>query len=260
MGYNALSKSGLRQYQYRRNTTRLSALHAGMAAVLAAMAVLTWTALTVDYSSWELEFSRWLQGFSLGPADFLRDGLFWMGVRGVAGAMMLAVCVILWSRRWRLEAVFVALVFIPDALNILVKELIARPRPTADLVDVVVGWGGIQGSSFPSGHAVHAALFYGFLLYLARLYVPNAALVKAATAMGVAYILATGPWLISAGRHWLIDVIGGYAYRAFYLLAMIACYNWVLERVRDGNHPRLLGLLHPSVRRAGEGEESRETA
>ena len=258
MGYNALSRSGIRPY--RRNTTRLSVLHAGMAAVLTAMAVLTCIALTVDFFNWELEFGRWLQGFRLGPADFLRDWLFWMGVRGVAGAMMLAVCVILWFRRWRLEAVFVALVFIPDALNLLIKELIARPRPTADLVDVVVGWGGVQGSSFPSGHAVHAALFYGFLLYLARLYAPNAALVRAATAVGVAYILATGPWLIYDGRHWAIDVLGGYAYGAFYLLATIAVYNWVLERVREGRHARLVGLLHPSVRRAGEGEESRETA
>ena len=230
-------------------------MQAGVAALLAAMAALTWTALAVDYFSWELEFSLWLQGFSLGPADFLRDWLFWMGVRGVAGAMMLAVCVILWSRCWRLEAVFVALVFIPDALNLLIKELIARPRPTSDLVDVVVGWGGIQGSSFPSGHAVHAVLFYGFLLYLARLYVPNAALVRIAAVLGVAYILATGPWLIYDGRHWAIDVLGGYAYGAFYLLAMIAVYNWVLERIKEGRHPRLMWLLHPSVRREGEGGE-----
>ena len=229
-------------------------MQAGVAALLAAMAVLTCIALTVDYFSWELEFSRWLQGFRLGPADFLRDWLFWMGVRGVAGAVMLAVCVTLWSRRWRLEAVFVALVFIPDALNLLIKELIARPRPTSELVDVVVGWGGIQGSSFPSGHAVHAVLFYGFLLYLARLYLPNAALVRAAIAVGVSYILATGPWLIYDGRHWLIDVLGGYAYGAFYLLTMIAGYNRFLERLRDGNLPRLLGVLHPSVRRAGEAE------
>lgn len=215
------------------------------------MALLTYIALTVDYFSWELEFSLWLQGFSLGPADFLRGWLFWIGVREVAGAVMLAVCFALWLRRWRLEAVFVGLVFIPDGMNILIKELIARPRPMPDLVDVAVGWGGIQGSGFPSGHALHVILFYGFLLYLARLYIPNPALFKAALVVGVAHILATGPWLIYDGRHWAIDVLGGYAYGAFYLLALTAGYNWVLERIRDGRHPRFAGLLHPSLRSGG---------
>ena len=177
-----------------------------------------------------------------------------MGARGIAGAVVLAVCLVLWFRRWRLEAVFVALVSVPDLLNILIKELIGRPRPTADMVEVVIGYGGIQGSGFPSGHAVHVVLFYGFLLLLARLYIPNPALVRTIFALGCAYILVTGPWLIYDGRHWLVDVLGGYSYGAFYLLALTAAYNRVLERVRDGKHPRLFGLLHPSLRRPRERE------
>ena len=233
-------------------------MHTGIIVALMAMVVLTYAALTVDHFSWELEFSRWLQGFSLGLADFLRGWLYWMGARGVAGAMILVVCLILWLRRWRLEAVFVALVSFPDLLNILIKELIGRPRPTADLVEVVIGYGGVQGYGFPSGHAVHAVLFYGFLLFLARLYIPKPALVRTIFALVCAYILVTGPWLIYDGRHWPIDVLGGYSYGAFYLLAIIAAYNRVLERVRYGEHPRLFGLLHPSRRRPrGDREDSR---
>ena len=56
--------------------------------------------------------------------------------------------------------------------------------------------------------------------FLARLYIPNPALVRTIFALGVAYILVTGPWLIYDGRHWLIDVLGGYSYGAFYLLAL----------------------------------------
>ena len=230
-------------------------MHTGIIVALMAMVVLTYAALTVDYYSWELELSLWLQGFTLGPADFLRGWLYWMGARGVAGAVVLAVCLVLWLLRWRLEAVFVALVFIPDALNILIKELIARARPTADLVEVVIGYGGVQGYGFPSGHAVHAVLFYGFLLFLARLYIPNPALVRTIFALGVAYMLATGPWLIYDGRHWPIDVLGGYSYGAFYLLAIIAAYNRVLERVRQGKHTRFFGLLHPTLRMLQGGRE-----
>ena len=229
------------------------AMRIGFLAALAAAAVTSGIALAVDRFAWEVELSQWLQAFSLGPFDFLRGWLFWMGVRGVAGAVMLAVCAALWLRRWRLESVFVAMVLGPDMLNVVLKELIARPRPTADLVDVTIGWGGIQGSGFPSGHALHATLFYGLLLYLAWRYVPSRSMVRAIAAAVIGYVLATGPWLLYDGRHWLLDVLGGYSYGAVYLLALIAAYERVLERVRDGRHPRLLGLLHPSLRRAGEG-------
>ena len=223
----------------------------GILAALAA-AVTSGAALAVDRFEWEVELSLWLQGFSLGPFDFLRGWMFWMGVRGVAGAVMLAVCATLWLKRWRLESAFVAMVFVPDLLTLALKEAIGRPRPTADLVDVTIGWGGIQGAGFPSGHAVHALLFYGFLLYLAQRYVPRRPVVRAIAVAVVGYVLVSGPWLLYDGRHWLLDVLGGYAYGALYLLALIAAYERALERVGDGKHPRLLGLLHPSLRRGEE--------
>ena len=68
-------------------------MHTGIIVALMAMVVLTYAALTVDHFRWELEFSLWLQGFTLGPADFLRGVLFWVGVREVAGAALLVVCV-----------------------------------------------------------------------------------------------------------------------------------------------------------------------
>ncbi len=228
-----------------------------MIAALTVMAVSTYIALTVDYYGWELEFSLWLQTFSLGPLDLLRNGMSFVGARVVAGATLLAVCAVLWARGWRLEAVFVALVAVPDAVNVLLKELIARPRPTADLVEVAVGFGGIQGYGFPSGHALHAVLFYGFLLYLARLHVSNPTLLRTAFALGLAYILVTGSWLIYDGRHWLVDVIGGNAYGAFYLTALVAVYKQALTRARQRKWSRLAGLVHPSLK--GEEEESQAT-
>ena len=174
----------------------------------------------------------------------------------LAGAAMLAVCVALWVWRWRLEAVFVALVSVPDALNILLKELIGRPRPTADLVDVVIGFGGIQGYGFPSGHALHAVLFYGFLLFLARRYIANPVLLRTIFVLGLTYITATGPWLIYDGRHWPIDVMGGFAYGVFYLLAFETAYKRLLRRIMEGKRPLwLTGLAHSSLRREGEERE-----
>ncbi len=245
MGYNVLYTKGI---SIQEDATRLTARQTGIFTALVVMAATTYIALTVDYYGWELEFSLWLQGFDLGWADFLRDGLSFAGARVVSGAALLVVCVALWARRWRLEAVFVALALVPDALNILVKELIARPRPMADLVDVAVGFGGIQGYGFPSGHALHAVLFCGFLMYLTRLHVASPTLRRAVFALGVAYILATGPWLIYDGRHWLIDVAGGYVYGVFYLLTLEAAYSRAMKCIRDGKGARLAELVHPSLR------------
>ena len=215
---------------------------------LAAAAVTSGVALAVDRFAWEVELSQWLQGFGLGPFDFLRGLLFWMGVRGVAGATMLAVCAALWLRRWRLESAFVAMTLGPDLLNLVLKELIGRPRPTDDLVDVTVGWGGIQGSGFPSGHAVHAVVFYGLLLYLAWRYVPSRPLVRAIAVAVVGYVLATGPWLLYDGRHWLLDVLGGYAYGTVYLLSIIWAYERALARLRASEGGRFARLLGPGQR------------
>ena len=217
-------------------------------AALAAAAATTGVALAVDRFAWEVELSQWLQGFGLGPLDFLRGLLFWMGVRGVAGAALLAVCAALWLRRWRLESAFVALTLLPDLLNLALKEVIGRPRPTDDLVDVTIGWGGIQGSGFPSGHAVHAVVFYGLLLYLAHRHAPGRPLVRAFAVAVAAYVLATGPWLLYEGRHWLLDVLGGYAYGSAYLLALITLYERALARAGAGGRlARLLG--------GGKGQE-----
>ena len=103
------------------------------------MATATYFAVTVDLYDWELEITRWMQGFSLGPARFLSGWVLWMGVKGAAGAVLLLVVAVFWFRHHRLEAVALVLISIPDMLNLLLREVMARPRPTTDLVDVMRG-------------------------------------------------------------------------------------------------------------------------
>ena len=148
-----------------------------------------------------------------------------MGIRGVAGGLFVLVFTIWWLRRHRLEGVFLGLVGIPVLLNILLRALIGRPRPSADIVEVI---GGPQGFSFPSGTAVHAILFYGFLLYMASRYLSPGRQLYAIWAIGILYILFSGFWVIYNGRHWFTDVIGGYVYGSFYLLVLIALF-WRVE-------------------------------
>jgi len=155
----------------------------------------------------------------LGP---IPDLLFWMGVMGVAGGLLVAVCGWLWLKGHRAEAAFAALVGIPDLINVPLRDLIGRPRPTTELVQV---FGGPQGASFPSGYTLHVILFCGFLIYLSRYLVKSRAFRYILWAVLSAYIPVTGIWLILDGRHWPSDVLGGYIYGTFYLVVLIWGYK-----------------------------------
>jgi membrane-associated phospholipid phosphatase len=189
-------------------------------------------AYNVEVFDWEVSLSRWVQSFDLGPFGFVKGWIFWMGVRGISGTVMIVVCVLFWIIRKRLEALFLILISIADVFNMFLKEFIGRPRPTDELVEVVIGYGGIQGSSFPSGHGVHIVLFYGFLLYLARRQIKNSTILAVLLFSGICYMLLSGVWLIYDGRHWFTDVLGGYSYGAFYLLVFISIYRRFVNKNR----------------------------
>ena len=195
---------------------------------LVALATSTYFGLTEDLFDWEVDITLWLQGFSMGPARFLRGWVFWMGVKGLAGGVMLIVFAFLWLQRLRIESIFLLFITLPDLFNFWLREIIGRPRPTAEMVEVL---GGPQGFSFPSGTTLHMLLFYGFLLYLGGRYISSRRTVYVLWALGTLYILTSGLWVIYDGRHWFTDAIGGYLYGAFYLLVLIAAYKWTKSRI-----------------------------
>ena len=227
-------------------STRAQPIYAGILVSLLAVVLATYVAVTVDLFDWDVDITLWVQGFSLGPARFLVSWLFWMGLRGVAGALLALVAGALWFRNRRIEAVFLVLVVFPDMFNFLLRALIDRPRPSVELVEVV---GGFQGGSFPSGSSLHFLLFYGFLMYLAGLYIPSKRLVYVLWAVATFYIFIIGLGLIYAGRHWFSDVVGGYLYGGFYLLAWIALYRRAKGWVREGEALRLFRRFPPRLGR-----------
>ncbi len=72
-----------------------------------------------------------------------------------AGLLALAA-VIFWLVDLRLEAIMIVVVTVTsDILDALIKSLVARPRPTAHLVDIISA---ATGNSFPSGHVLRSIL------------------------------------------------------------------------------------------------------
>jgi len=136
-------------------------------------------------------------------------------VLGTGGA--LAVALWLFGRRRQAVLLVVGLA----ALALLqsgIKELVDRPRPTADLVELRAGF---SSPSFPAGHVMSPTVLYGFVLYLA-LALKLPLVVRAALVGWIAFVLAlTGPANVYVGVHWPSDVVGGYAWGAVLALSLV---------------------------------------
>jgi undecaprenyl-diphosphatase len=137
-----------------------------------------------------------------------------------------AVLFLLLLREW-VAAALVALTALAAGLAELVKLIVARPRPTSDLVEV---YRAVSGYSFPSGHVVHYVAFFGILGYLAWCRLgglpPLGAGVRFALevlfAVCCALVVLVGPSRVFLGAHWPSDVIAGYLLGGICLVLLVA--------------------------------------
>jgi undecaprenyl-diphosphatase len=144
-----------------------------------------------------------------------------------------AVLVPILGRRWPV-ALHIALTASGDVLAQVVKWLVARPRPTTDLVDV---YRQVTGASFPSGHVVHYVVFFGVVGYLAwqawrstRVGSPTRAVAFCLLLICGGLILLIGPSRVYLGAHWPTDVVGGYLLGSAWLAILVAAYRRGLQR------------------------------
>jgi len=127
-------------------------------------------------------------------------------------AILCTIIFYLKFRNWRfvLEMVFVSIV--AGLSNVALKQVINRARPDAEhLVSVAT-------LSYPSGHAMSAMAFYGFLIYLVYNFKLKLWLKFSLILLFIFLILAIGFSRIYLGVHYPSDVAGGY----------IAGFIWVI--------------------------------
>lgn len=106
-------------------------------------------------------------------------------------------------------------------LNLGLKHVFSRPRPT-EVMRIVTE----TGSSFPSGHTMAAACFYGFLIWLIWQLCKSHALrniLSALLALVIALVAASRVYL---GAHYFTDVTGGVCISVVYL----AVFTTAVER------------------------------
>ena len=168
--------------------------------------------------------ASWLQGLPF-PGESLADI-----VRSITSTQLIlaaggALALLLWLRGYRLEAlIFAAALIVLPLAHAGIKEIVDRPRPTADIVELRAAF---SSASFPSGHVMSATYFYGFLLFLALSF-PLPSLARTVLAAVAAAVLAlTGPANVWLGVHWPSDTLGGYAWGTLLLFpVVVACRRY----------------------------------
>jgi undecaprenyl-diphosphatase len=144
------------------------------------------------------------------------------------GLIALAV-VVFWFLRLRLEAIVIAFVNLSSSLlNILVKSLVHRPRPTRSLVDVFLQ---ASGYDFPSGHVMSYVAFWGLLfIFVLILWRGKSWWRLSLLGISALFVILVGPSRIYLGDHWASDVVGAYLLEGLWLWACLWVYTKLKER------------------------------
>lgn len=171
----------------------------------------------------DLAFTHTIQSINIE----IFDSLMWL-VTNIGNQPLMVFIVItvsfgLFLSGMRREAVISSLAVALGALSgSLVKMIIDRPRPTADLVSVSV-W--LSDKSFPSNHVLVFTVFFGFLLYLLFKKKYKGTVTVLISLLFILLIFSIGISRIYLGAHWATDVLGGYLLGVVWLLVTIKFYN-----------------------------------
>ena len=161
------------------------------------------------------------------------DAFSTIGWPQFAAPLLVVALVILFVLHRRLAAAcLLGLVACADGTNLLLNDIVHRPRPS--------GWGihvlrVIKNYySFPSGHVEHFTAFCCFLIFvtlLARRTTPWLVLLRVVLGLTV---VVMGISRILEGEHWPTDVVGGYLLGAFWVVVATHVYRWLRRRWPEG--------------------------
>jgi membrane-associated phospholipid phosphatase len=209
----------------RYRATIFQAYLSGAVVVFLAMAIL---AKTAAYFTFDVTITHAVQSWhGVGFAE-LMGALTWLGFAPQTYVISVGVIVFLFLRglKWETAVTSASLVG-SESLDLGVKTLVDRPRPSVDLVHVV---NQLKDYSFPSGHVMYFTTFFGFLLFL------TFALIKPSWWRTLLLVLLGGMVAliglsrIYEGQHWASDVIGAYLLGSIWLSLTIVIYRWGKSR------------------------------
>jgi undecaprenyl-diphosphatase len=192
--------------------------------ITVAFGFLTFLVKTTPSFAIDLQITRAIQNINFPGFAALMNAVSWAGfspqVVVITGLVILIVYGL--GLHWETVMALVAAI-LSTGVNLLVKDLVRRPRPTAGPVNVIDT---LTSYSFPSGHVMYYLGFLGFIGFLVF------SLMKPSIKRSLMLVLIWVPVLligfsrIYQGEHWASDVLGSYLLGTLTLVATIQLYRW----------------------------------
>ncbi|MBI5352721.1 MAG: phosphatase PAP2 family protein [Chloroflexi bacterium] len=195
-----------------------------LALVIGAFAMLTFLVRIMPAFAVDLQVTKTLQLIKFPFFASMMDWISWIGFapQAVIIAGLIILLIYAFGLQWESVMALFAAVF-SAAVNALVKDLVGRPRPNSNSVNV---FGTLTSYSFPSGHVMFYLVFFGFIAFLVfSLSKPSLKRTLLMVFLG-SLIILVGPSRIYLGQHWASDVLGAYLLGSLTLAAIIQFYRW----------------------------------
>jgi membrane-associated phospholipid phosphatase len=195
---------------------------------IGAFAVLTFMVITIPSFAIDLQITRELQSINSPLFAAIMSMISWPGFSPQSFIIPALIVLVIYSFGWQWEALTALLAsLLPPLVNVLVKELIRRPRPTVDLVQV---FGILDSYSFPSGHVMFYVGFFGFIWFLAFTLLKRSLGRTLLLVFLGSMVTLIGISRIYLGQHWASDVLGAYLLSSILLAGIIQYYRWGKKR------------------------------
>jgi len=193
----------------------------GAVVVFLILAVL---AHTVAYFTFDVTITREVQEFNAGWFDGLMRALSWIGFAPQVYGISFLILLFLYASGLKQEAVitFASGVGI-SVLGFAIKLVVDRPRPSADLVNVISQ---LRDYSFPSGHVLYFTAFFGFLVFLVYTLLKNSWWRTLLMVVLGGMVALIGLSRIYEGQHWASDVLAAYLLGSVWLALSVYVYRW----------------------------------
>jgi membrane-associated phospholipid phosphatase len=199
-------------------------LFQGMLLLIATLfAVLTFLVKTMPSFAIDLQITQFIQLINIPFFALFMNLISWPGFlpQSIIITTMTILLIYRFGLQWESLMVLFAAIF-SAGVNVLVKDLIQRPRPAVGLVNVIST---LTSYSFPSGHVMFYLGFFGFVAFLVFSLLKPSPKRSLLLMFFCSLIILIGPSRIFLGQHWASDMLSAYLLGSLTLAAIIQFYR-----------------------------------
>ena len=192
--------------------------------IAGSFAVLTFLVKTMTSFAIDLQITEFIQLINIPFFALFMRLISWPGF--LPQSVIITALIILLIYRFGLQWESLMALFattLSTGVNVLVKDLIQRPRPTEGMVNVIST---LTSYSFPSGHVMFYLGYFGFVAFLVFSLLKPSLKRNLLLVLLCSLIILVGPSRIFLGQHWASDVLGAYLLGSLTLVMVIQFYRW----------------------------------